>query len=145
MKNLLLCILVCLCCAPLEAVGKNKMLWAIAEVETRNDYRLIGKSGERSEFQFMKNTWHQHTQIEFEVASMAIGRSTVRRVADSHLDWIIRYLRERGHPVTAYNISLIWNGGAGNFHRNTLEQRHRDYARRVSALYGVKIVSIDHE
>jgi hypothetical protein len=130
----------------LEAkINKVNFLSCVAELETGNNYTLIGSSGERSQFQFTHQTWSQHTEIFFEVASIPYGQTLVLHVAQVHLDWLIKYLSDRNYPVTVYNLAACWNAGIGRFHRNELQERHRDYAERVLNLYGAKIILINND
>jgi len=127
MRYALLLILFCHSAFGFDA---DKFLHAIALVETNNRMDLVGASGERSRYQFMRATWEQYSRIPFERASVDVAEA--ERVAHAHLTWVQKTL---GDKATPYNVALVWNAGLGNFRRNKLLPRHHGYAERVSNLY----------
>lgn len=114
MRTLILAILLA---TPALALDDTRLLAAIAEVETGRNPQAIGPAGERG--------MHQLTP--------AVRRQF--RNARNYLAHIKVRLAAHGIPVTPRTIALAWNGGAGATIRDTVPQRTRDYAERVTNLY----------
>ncbi len=99
----------------------DRMLYAIAQVETGNNPDAIGQAGERTEWQFMEVTWHMHTSARF-------GDPQFKRiVAENHCRFIIAVLRQNHIVPTPHSIARKWNPGAP-----------ASYSRRVANLYYAK-------
>ena len=115
----------------------DKFLAAVAQVETGGDYTQIGAHGERSEYQFMRATWVEYTDVPFALASTHNGM--VQIVAKLHAMRLQAALRERKvdyytHPL---NVATAWNRGAGAVN-GYLINGHPDYAVRVGNLYNTE-------
>lgn len=107
---------------------RDAFLRAIAEVETGNNPRKVGRLGERGPYQFRLATWRQHTSRPFrEAHSPAVAHA----VASRHYDWIIRTLERQGRPVTPYLIAAAWNSGVTRVSSGRIPPAARDYAQRV--------------
>ena len=114
---------------PLTAVADHydRILDAIAKVETGLSPDAVGRRGERSRFQIMPATWVRFSQEDQPSASLAETRRVARRV----LAEIEAVHRRRGQRIDAYGLALGWNAGpwARRYSGATL-----DYAERVEAL-----------
>ena len=114
---------------PLSAFADqyDRILDAIAKVETGVSPDAVGQRGEQSRFQIMPATWARVTQAEQRTASLA----ETRRVARLVLTEIEAVRRRRGLRVDAYGLALGWNAGprARKYTGATL-----NYAERVEAL-----------
>lgn len=91
-------------------LDREVMIEAIARIETGNDWRAVGRLGERGRCQFMARTWREYSRIDFRTASVDCDES--RRVERAHLDRICRTLRETGLPVDAGHVAAAWRFGA---------------------------------
>lgn len=117
------------CLFPLSALADHydRVLDAIAKVETGLRPEAIGQRGERSRFQIMPATWarfsraDQHTASSYETTRVA--RRVLAEIEKVHL--------RRGLRVDVYGLALGWNAGpwAQKYSGATL-----DYARRVEAI-----------
>lgn len=114
-------------------INKANFLIAISQVETGNDNSKIGKSGERSAYQFMPVVWNHHSQISFVQATN--NRAEADKVAVRHLNYLIFKLEKMGKPITVENLALCWNAGETKFRLEKLEPRHFSYAEKVSEVY----------
>lgn len=108
--------------------GRDAFLRAIAEVETGNNPRKIGRLGERGQYQFRLATWRQHTKRPFgEAHSPAVAYA----VASRHYDWILQTLERNGRQPTPYMIAAAWNSGVSRVSSGRIPAASRDYAERV--------------
>jgi hypothetical protein len=116
---------------PLTALADqfDRVLDAIALVETGETPAAVGRRGERSKFQIMPTTWAKFSQTNQRLASP----DEVRIVARQVLAEIEAVHLRRGLRVDAYGLALGWNAGARarRFSKGTI-----DYAERVAALAG---------
>jgi len=105
----------------------DRILDAIAQVETGLSPNAVGRRGERSRFQIMPATWARFSHEDQPSASLAETRRVARRV----LAEIEAVHRRRGQRVDTYGLALGWNAGpwARKYSGATL-----DYAERVEAL-----------
>ena len=114
---------------PLSALADqyDRILDAIAKVETGVSPDAVGHRGERSRFQIMPSTWIRFSQSEQTAASL----DETRRVARQVLAEIEAVRRRRGLRVDIYGLALGWNAGpwARKYTVATL-----DYAQRVEAI-----------
>jgi len=114
---------------PLTALADHydRILDAIAKVETGISPDAVGRRGERSRFQIMPATWVRFSEENQQSASLAETIRVARRV----LAEIETVHRRRGQRVDAYGLALGWNAGpwARRYSGATL-----DYAERVEAL-----------
>lgn len=98
------------------------ILYAISAVESGNNPRAIGKAGERSAWQFTRETWERETSLPFETATE--DPSAAKVIAEKHAGNIMRTLAIRGRKATPEAVARLWNPGAP-----------KDYAQRVAAVY----------
>jgi hypothetical protein len=98
------------------------ILYAISAVESGNNPRAIGKAGERSAYQFTRETWERETSLPFEVATE--DASAAKVIAAKHVGSIVRSLAIKGKRATPEAVARAWNPKAP-----------RDYAARVAAVY----------
>lgn len=120
----------------LDNVIDSVFIISIAEVETNNNAMAIGRSGERTKYQFMPNTWRDYSNYPFHKLN---GSLESQRIADEvmqlHTQRLKSYSRALNLEVNVYNMALIHNAGFGTIRNNRLLQRHRDYALRVENVY----------
>lgn len=109
---------------------------AIATVETNNNPAKIGKSGERSKYQFMRKTWNEYSKYPFyRVNKSNRAQLEAEKVMDLHISRLIHYCNTLGLEPTTYNMALLHNAGYGVVRRKKTLKRHYDYAERVNNLY----------
>jgi len=119
----------------LEVIDEGVLLWAIAEVESRNNDAAVGTRGERGRWQFMAATWrglmpkHAHAEAaDYAVAATAAHKLYAR---------ILETLNKRGMAVTVENIAMAWNLGEWfNEAKATTA-----YARSVAHLYADRVAA----
>jgi hypothetical protein len=111
-------------------IDPDKLLAAIAQVESGVHDGAVGRAGERSRYQMSESVWRKFSTEPF---IRADDPAQSRAVALDYLAWIESQLRRRGTEATPYSLSLAWNAGvAGAEHPSP---RAKDYAERVAALY----------
>lgn len=98
------------------------ILYAISSVESGGNPKAIGRAGERSAYQFTRETWERETALPFKTATE--NPSAARVIAEKHVGTIIRSLAIKGRKATPEAVARLWNPGAP-----------KDYAQRVAALY----------
>jgi soluble lytic murein transglycosylase-like protein len=108
--------------------GRDAFLRAIAEVETGNNPRKVGRLGERGQYQFRQATWRQHTRQPFRDAH---NPSIAHAVASRHYDWILQQLERNGKRATPYMVAAAWNSGIGRVTSGRIPAASKDYAQRV--------------
>ena len=108
--------------------GRDAFLRAVAEVETGNNPRKIGRLGERGQYQFRLKTWRQHTRRPF---GEAHHPTIAHQVASRHYDWILQTLERNGRRATPYMIAAAWNSGVSRVSSGRIPAASRDYAERV--------------
>lgn len=111
---------------PCSRVNEELMLQAISDVE--NSVGRVGRYGERSPWQIMPSTWHEHTSMSFRGASLQTQKNVALRIL-RHYSWILEL---RGINPMPRELALMWNAGpnATQFKMSTL-----DYADRVNNCY----------
>lgn len=112
-----------------EVIDSERLLAAIAMVETGNDNSKLGKWGERSAWQFGKPTWRQYTTEPFHRAST--DRLLSKRIADRHYQYLSTWLQRRKIAVTVRTLAAAWRYGE----KWALLLQDSDYAERVENLY----------
>lgn len=119
-----------------EAVDgeREAFLKAIAEVETGNNPRAIGRRGERGMYQFTRTTWRLHTRRNF---ADAHSPAVSAQVAALHYDWLYEGLLRNGKQPTPFLMAAAWNAGLSRVVNGQVPRSSRDYATRV-----VNIVSV---
>ena len=112
---------------PVFADQYDRILDAIAMVETGLKPDAVGRRGEQSRFQIMPSTWVRFSRVNQPSASIAETRRVARRV----LAEIETVHLKRGLRVDVYGLALGWNAGpwARKYNGATLS-----YAERVEAL-----------
>jgi hypothetical protein len=130
MKTAILCCLLALAASAGAADAPyvtfpDRMLAAIAAVETGNQARAIGAMRERSAWQLTEATWKRYTREPFEKATT--DPELARIVALANLARIGADLARQGRPLTAFNIARRWNPHAGV-----------EYAQRVANVFATE-------
>ena len=112
---------------PVFADQYDKILEAIAKVETGVRPDAVGRRGEQSRFQIMPSTWVRFSRVNQQSASIA----ETKRVARQVLSEIEAVRLSRGLRVDIYGLALGWNAGpwARKYSGATLS-----YAERVEAI-----------
>lgn len=106
---------------------------ALAQVESGNNPKAIGKRGELGLYQFREITWHMHTAAPF---AQAKDPQVAGQVADEHVRMIERALQSVGIEANARNVALCWNAGIRAVMLQTFTATSAKYAERVADLYG---------
>lgn len=115
-----------------KEINPDHLLRCIAQVESNDVSTKIGKQGERSKYQFMRQTWVMYSRIPFQLIGQSKYQPDVEKVARQHLEYIKTVLVQRRMAVSIYNIALLWNGGVN---RLVYGAATKDYAKRVENLY----------
>ena len=112
---------------PVFADQYDRILEAIAKVETGVRPDAVGRRGEQSRFQIMPSTWARFSRVNQQSASIA----ETKRVARQVLSEIEAVRLSRGLRVDIYGLALGWNAGpwARKYSGATLS-----YAERVEAI-----------
>lgn len=111
-------------------VSDDELLSAIAQVETGNNPRKVGRYGERTRLQILPETWRRFSRRPQSVHD----RAETDRVARAYLGFIRHRLEVRGLPQTPFYIAASWNAGPGWRH---LSRGTISYAERVTNLVNV--------
>lgn len=99
------------------------VLETIAKIESNNNDRAKGSSGEVSRYQFMPYVWHSYS------SSKAYTNQVISRaVAEKHLRWIKKSwpLKRR---ITEVDIIVIWNKGLAGYKRQNYTPTNADKKR----------------
>ena len=107
-------------------VDQDRLLDCIAVVEGTKP------SAPGGEYGLSRLVWQQYSHLPYRFSAHP---AEARLVAKKHLRWLMRSLREEGHPVTVYHLAVCWRHGLerGIFLFNDPTP---GYGRRVEALYG---------
>lgn len=113
----------------LAATDLPRLADCIAQVDSGNRDSAIGPAGELSRYQISEVVWRQHRPgIPFARCS---DPQEAHRVAMEHLRWLVR----QSSDLSAYALALRWNAGVACVQWGHDQERHRDFARRVSNIY----------
>lgn len=110
-----------LCSAPAYGVNPDRMLYALAAVETQHNPAAIGAAGERSQWQLTAAVWREYTREPFSKATSS--PVLARMVARAHVQRIVQRVQRSKLP-SPYSVARGWNPGGG-----------AEYAQRVSNIY----------
>lgn len=111
------------------SVDIEAMLDAIAQVESGNNPKAIGKLGERSAYQIMGQSWAMHSRVPFAQASLQ--PALARMVARQHLAWMAGVIERNEAQVTPAMLAAAWRWGPGSAFAHTRSES----TRRVLNLY----------
>jgi hypothetical protein len=110
-----------------SGIDEDRMLEAIALVETAGNDSAIGVAGERSRYQIAEITWRQHKP---NVLHSWCRGELADAVALRHLRWIRRNLpADERNDVTV--VAACWNLGLTGYRQHGVNA----YGRRVAAVY----------
>ena len=127
-------------CPAIQPVILDRLLVAIAQVESGDRPNLIGKNGERSRWQITREVWKEETGLPFDRAKFDAYAYPVARAHLIALKW---RLNESHVPITVKNLALAWNGGAtAAILGKMANAKARDYAERVERLYLSSLTSM---
>ena len=117
-----------------RGIDEPAFLRAIAEKETGNDPRAIGRVyGERSKYQFTRDTWAMHTKRPFVDATN--DPKCADAVAMKHYAWLVQQLGVLHIRVSVRTMAAAWHFGQ-QFAKICQES---EYARAVENLYGEEV------
>ncbi len=108
----------------------EEMIESIADVESRNNARAIGKAGERGRCQFTETTWRAHTSLPW-LLWAPVDCEQTRAVEMAHLRWLCGLLLEAGHVLDPALVAAAWCHGV----RNAVACIRTDAAQRAANLY----------
>lgn len=94
--------------APLAHFNNGKFLAAIIQVEG-HAWKDPGGA-----YAIQPGTWSDHSTRPYAFASQP---TYARDVADRHIAWLSRTLRQEGYPVNAYTLACCWRFGYSAFVR----------------------------
>jgi hypothetical protein len=123
MKSLLLTLAI-LTCSQLFALDRDVMLEAIRLKE--NSHGMVGKLGERGDWQLMPSTVKDCGGYD-------------RAAAMKHLLWVEENLQRKGIDPSPYNCALVWNAGLKRVVSGKAPERAYLYARDAEALYNARL------
>jgi hypothetical protein len=99
------------------------VLARIAKIESNNNDRAKGSSGEVSRYQFMPYVWHSYS------SSKAYTNQVISRaVAEKHLQWIKKSWPLK-RKITEVDIIVIWNKGLAGYKRQNYTPTKADKNR----------------
>ena len=140
MKKIL--ILLTLFNSTLFSFNKEAFKKAIAEIETGDVVNWSeGRSGEKTQYQFIKTTWEQYSDFSFDKLEWYDSKSIkeTELVMNAHVDRMLRVFKnskfKNEKALKVFSLALIHNSGEGSFKRLEFKDRHLDYATRVNNLY----------
>ena len=111
-------------------VDAAAFLRAVAERESGNNPAAVGRFyGERSKYQFLPETWAQHTRRPF--AEATTDPRCADFVAAAHYLWLKRQLERRGIVVSVRALAAAWHYGQGF----AVACMHPPYAHEEENLY----------
>jgi hypothetical protein len=93
---------------PVETPDLDRLLSAIAQVETGSNPSAIGKHQERSAYQLTEAAWKETTDLPW---AMALNPPVAAAVARARLVSIRNGLLQEHLQPSVYNMALAWNGG----------------------------------
>ena len=111
-----------------QAVQVERLLEAIAAVESGGKMAKIGLHGERSCYQLTKRAWMQVSKRPW---YDAFDRRAAHEVAAAYVRYLIAELARRGEEVTPWRVALAWNVGLNGLRTDAA----LGFASRVAALY----------
>ena len=111
-----------------QAVQVERLLEAIAAVESGGKMAKIGLHGERSAWQLTKRAWQQVSKRPW---YDAFDRRAAHEVAAAYVRYLIAELDRRGEEVTPWRVALAWNVGLNGLRTDAA----LGFASRVAALY----------
>ena len=111
-----------------QAVHIDRLLDAIAAVESGNHMAKVGLHGERSAWQLTRRAWSQVSKRPF---SDAFDRRIAHEVALAYVLYLQAELTRRGDSVTPWRVALAWNVGLNGLRTDAA----LGFASRVAALY----------
>jgi len=125
-----------------EESNEDRFLYAVSQKESGGNQYAIGPHGERTEFQFTRDTWRQHTSVPFWYAGT--DREFDRMIARKHLRYLMDGLTYAAiywswndslprleHANQVYNLGLAWHYGL----RGMMGRSYDDYALCVERLF----------
>jgi hypothetical protein len=119
--------------------SKDALLCALADIETRNNSKLVGKLGEKSKYQIRELTWKTLTKLPFNAKNT---QSLVAdRVAYKYIEEISTFYQKHTKRVPSpKEIYVMWNAGPNyykirGFNYSKVNRSVKDPAERFSNLY----------
>lgn len=110
---------------PLRALDTDRLLHAIASVESGLNDAAVGRRDERGRYQIRPSTWAHYSREPF---AMAHHPGPARQTAIAYLNCLARTLLDHHRIPNVHDLAVLWNTG-------TLLTQSNDYAVRVTALY----------
>lgn len=104
-------------------------LRAIAQVESGENPHAVGPLGERSMYQFTRDTWRLHSLRS--IYDATTDPAYAHQIALRHLAYLHSVLRAQAVPETPATLAAAWHYGP-RFAKICTET---DYVRRVGNLY----------
>jgi hypothetical protein len=108
-----------LCLSALSTLAQDaRRLAALAQIESGNNDRAIGRSGEVSRYQIMPSVWHHYSRSRRYQDPVEAAR-----VATLHLGTLAAYYRaETGQAATNFDLYVLWNTRAGYYARHGFDR-----------------------
>ena len=117
-----------------QVIDDNILLRAISQVESNNRHHIIGRAGEKTEYQFRESTWKQYSSTPFLFIDSKHYETESEIVAYKHLAKIKKFLSAR-NQYSVRNVAFIWNAGFGAYRRGKLPKTTRLHIRKVERVY----------
>lgn len=117
----------------LPSIDADRLLDAIAQVESGNNPNAVGRKGEVTAYQLLPCNWHAMTGRPLSDAS---NPKIAHEIALAWLRTLALDLRLDNLPVTPENLAWSWKSGLrGVLLKKWAAQASRSYVTRVLALY----------
>lgn len=115
-------------CLTMQPIDYNRLIDAIAMVESGNNYEIRGGA-----LQWTEATWKEEAPYMSYILAMHKPTSTI--LAKTRLRRFSATLISKGVDPSPYSLALLWRYGLkGGMEKITLNERN-DYATRVENIY----------
>ena len=116
-------------------------LHALAEVESGNDPKKIGRRGERTRWQISEAVWQDYMFGRSFAKYCAVDRLAAD-CANRHLAWLVRELTHRNIAITPEHLATCWRWGlTGGIDKILRYRKIPESAVRVGNLYREEIAN----
>ena len=122
----------------LADVNDRLMLKAIRLAETNDQHYKIGRANEKTAYQFIKSTWRDYSNTNFDLIHSYSYKYEADRVAKLHLARIKLFLIKNHRRVNPSNIALVWNVGFTGSKRSYIPNTTKQYIVKVNGYYNAE-------
>lgn len=121
-------------------LNTNALLRALSQIETGDNDKAIGRAGERSRYQIIRDTWNIYCGSR-DFFTHSKDTEVATQIARAHLSRLsVKYHTTCNKPPTPQDIYVMWNAGYGyyllkHFRFDTVPVTIRKRAYRFQNLY----------